>query len=423
MKIGKKTTALLAFSMGAVVFATSAMADMAIGSGYNSLKNAAKETMAKLTKDVDNFQVDMKMNMKLDGNEFESESGVSKIDMAGKRQETQSTRLEDDGTTRSDYNYSDAEMSVYKTDDMEKYNVYKREFEADSYTVMENPFEDEVAADVEKIVDAFVGNLKDVIQLEELDGKKMYVGNLTETQVPTLANALLSFAVKYSVMDNHRAEEMKLPKITNDFCVRSASGKAIENEQGILEDVLGTITLGGTDENGNSHDLTIEVSMALSGIGKTEVVTPELTDDNAEFTTASSRSQIDAKYIGVYKSDIIESGANSFRKVGERVIEITGADENGVRGRYYEVFVDGYTPKEPAQAFDFTESNDPRGERYGDSVVTYTDANGEQAFGMLGITGRMAANLRFVQDIKFQENGYSTSSKEGYEDELIRVFE
>ena len=200
MRIGKKTTALLAFSIGAVVFATSAMADMAIGSGYNSLKNAAKETMAKLTKDVDNFQADVKMSMKLDGNEFENESAATKIDMAGKRQESQTVSLQDDGTTYSSYNYSDAEMSVYKTDDMEKYNVYKREFEADSYTAMENPFEDEVAADVEKVVDAFVGNLKDIIQLEELDGKKMYVGNLTETQVPTLANALLSFAVKYSVM-------------------------------------------------------------------------------------------------------------------------------------------------------------------------------------------------------------------------------
>ena len=423
MRIGKKTTALLAFSIGAVVFATSAMADMAIGSGYNSLKNAAKETMAKLTKDVDNFQADVKMSMKLDGNEFENESAATKIDMAGKRQESQTVSLQDDGTTYSSYNYSDAEMSVYKTDDMEKYNVYKREFEADSYTAMENPFEDEVAADVEKVVDAFVGNLKDIIQLEELDGKKMYVGNLTETQVPTLANALLSFAVKYSVMDTRRAEEMNLPKITNDFCVRSASGKAIENEQGILEDVLGTITLGGTDENGNSHDLTIEVSMALSGIGETEVVTPELTDDNAEFTTSSSRTSMDEKYIGVYKSDIIESGSEAFRKVGECVVEITGVDENGVRGRYYEVFAEGYTPEEPALAFDFTEISDPRGERYGDSVITYTDEKGEQAFGLLGTAGSMGQNVRLTLGVEFQEHGYSSSTRAGYDEELTRVFE
>ena len=56
MKLGKKTTALLACSVGAVVFATAALADVAIGSGYNNLKNAAKETMARLTHDVENCQ-------------------------------------------------------------------------------------------------------------------------------------------------------------------------------------------------------------------------------------------------------------------------------------------------------------------------------------------------------------------------------
>jgi hypothetical protein len=38
-------------------------------------------------------------------------------------------------------------------------------------------------------LDAFVAILQDVIQVEESDGKKMYFGILSDTQVPPLINA------------------------------------------------------------------------------------------------------------------------------------------------------------------------------------------------------------------------------------------
>lgn len=88
MKFGKKTTAMLAFLVGSVVFATAALADVAIGSGYNSLKNAAKETMARLAKDTDNFQVEAKLSLKLDGREFVRDNVSAKMDVVNKKQES-----------------------------------------------------------------------------------------------------------------------------------------------------------------------------------------------------------------------------------------------------------------------------------------------------------------------------------------------
>lgn len=424
MKMGKKTTALLAFSIGAMVFATSAMADVAIGSGYNNLKNAAKETMAKLTKDVDNFQADMKMNVKLDGTEFLNETATSKFDMKGKRSESQSTFLQPDGKTRKSYSYGDAQMNVYKSEESEKYQVYQYEEDRD-YTLINNPFEEEMAADAEKVVDAFVGSLKDVVQMEETDNKKMYIANLTETQIPTFVNALTSFVAKYSLVEDYRMEEMNLPKITNDLCVRNVSGKAIENEMGILEDILGTITLAGTDDNGADHELTAEFSVSISGINETDVVKPELTDENAEYTTNSSGSTLGAKYVGVYKNDIVESDSSSFRKVGERVLEITQADENGFSGQYYEVYSDGYTPENTVAPFTFTSAPDV-GKGFGDSCFVYTDASGNQAYGILDKNGASEQNLYLTLGVQFNEDGdgYSYSDQVmNFNREFIRMFE
>ena len=50
MKTSKKFIALSAVIIGAVILVTSAFADIIMGSGYYSLKNAAKNTAGKCQK-------------------------------------------------------------------------------------------------------------------------------------------------------------------------------------------------------------------------------------------------------------------------------------------------------------------------------------------------------------------------------------
>ena len=188
--------------LGALVFATSAMADVAIGSGYNSLKNSAKTTMVKLTKEIDNFTANVSVNVKVDDRDIASEQAESKFDIAGQSVETTSTSMERDGTMASGYNFQNADMYVYKSGEDEKYMVNQRNATGreQDYTILDNPFEEEYAKDVEAVIDAFVGSLKDVVQMEESEGKKLYIMNLSEAQIPTLANAITAFGFKYSVM-------------------------------------------------------------------------------------------------------------------------------------------------------------------------------------------------------------------------------
>ena len=53
MKFNKRLATICAFMLGATILATSAFADIMLGSGYNSLKNSIKTTTVKLT---DEFQ-------------------------------------------------------------------------------------------------------------------------------------------------------------------------------------------------------------------------------------------------------------------------------------------------------------------------------------------------------------------------------
>ena len=428
MKLGKKTTALLACSVGAVVFATAALADVAIGSGYNNLKNAAKETMARLTHDVENCQTELKLSLKLDGQEFVRDNVSAKYDMKNKRAEQVNETLGSEGVRHS-YHYQDPTMSVYRDDTEEKYNVYRRETPREDSPLVSNPFEEEFAQDAEKVLDAFVGSLSDIVQMEELDDKIMYVGNLTETQVPTLINALTSFAVKYSVVNDYQYNQMKLPKIENDFCVRSASGKAIQDQSGMLVDALGTVTLAGTDKNGAEHELTAEISMSLTGIGTTEVHAPELTEENSDVTeeTGTNDDELGQRYAGTYKNDIVELQNDTFVKVGERIMEITAAGDGLCSGRYYEVYLDGYTPKEPIKPFTF--EREPISERYsiyGVYVRCSSDDGDEPTHALIRpYGGGTNPNLSLILNVELAEegSGYSTETVSYYDETFVRVFE
>lgn len=424
MKLEKKTTALLAFFVGTMIFATAALADTAIGSGYHSLKDAAKETTARLTNDTDNFQLDLKFSVKADGKEFIRENVSEKLDIKNRMTEQFMEGLDSNLETFTDYTYSDKEIYVYRINDNEKYSVNERRQLENEEPLITNPFEEDIAKDGEKVLDAFVGSLSEVIQKEEMDGKTLYVGNLTETQVPMLVNALTFFVMKYGVLDTVRSGV--LPKIESDVCVRNASGKAVQDESGMLTDAMGTVTLVGSDKNGNEHEITVEISLSLSEIGTTVIERPLLTEDNSEWHSAGASSVSDEfsqKHVGVYKNSIVKADEKSIRKVGERVLEITEAGDGVCNGVYYEVYFDGYEPKEPIETFTFTKQKHPEVYFSGEYVLCRFE-NGETKNMILRLyNGSNSTKIDVSYDVEFNENGYSSKSPSNFDELFVRVFD
>jgi hypothetical protein len=373
MKLGKKAIVALSFVVGACLFLTTALADMALSTGYDRLKAAAKHTSAQLEDGLDSFTLESFLTAKIDGILLYESTDIMKVDAVNRVSEmvNKNIRYRDD-KTYSWYSYRDETTYAYKGGNDDQLHVYiSAENKWHPYS---DPFKDMYADDFERIIDALVGNLKDYIMVEEeADGGKVYSGSLSQTQVPTLVNAVLSFMFKqsaYGWYDWNR--EGELPRISEDIFVSRVSGRASEDANGLLNNLTGEIVLSGADEEGRRHELVINMGMKLSNIGSTTITKPDLTDAIIEHETSAKHSFTE-KHIGLYRNDIVIERADGFVKIGERKFEITDVNSETVSGRYDETiepeYMDAY-PYEPL-SFEFvTEQRD------GITVISYTDEEG-----------------------------------------------
>ncbi|MCK9217693.1 MAG: hypothetical protein M0P77_07230, partial [Firmicutes bacterium] len=273
MKYSNKTVIITVFILGAIILMTSAFADMILGSGYNSLKNSMKTTAATLTDEIDSFTANATLTLKLDGRVIEESIANAKFDVTNGTRESEDKNLRK-GEISESYWYSDENQRIYKNDDG-SYNVIERKkMNDESLEVVKNPFEHEEFKDAEKVVDAFVGSLQDIIQVEESNGRKMYIGNLTETQIPSVVNAVSSFVFKYSILDQWQAKYLGIPRPMSNIYLISAMGKAVENEDGILESGIFTASISAKDSEGIEHIYTFDFSMDIKDINTTIVKAP-----------------------------------------------------------------------------------------------------------------------------------------------------
>ena len=64
MKLSKKSMTVLSFTIGACLFVSTAFADTLLGSGYDRLKDSAKNTAALMEKDLNNYTVEALYSLK-----------------------------------------------------------------------------------------------------------------------------------------------------------------------------------------------------------------------------------------------------------------------------------------------------------------------------------------------------------------------
>nr|WP_312578085.1 hypothetical protein [Sedimentibacter sp.] len=418
MKFSKKTTTLCAFVLGVTILAASAFADTMLGSGFNSLKNSMKTTMTKLTSDVDNFSANIIVSAKIDDQVISESTNDIKYDVKNKVKET-SEKTVKKGEITEFYRYDDENQSIYKNFEDDSYNVYeKRKSNNDNNKIIENPFEEEQVEDAEKILDAFIGSLQDVIQIEESGEKKMYTGNLSETQIPPLVNAISSFAFKYSILDEWNAKRLEVPYPKSNIYLINASGKAIENEEGIIESAIFTASISAKDNDGIEHIYSLDFSIDIKDINNTVVETPNL--DGQKVTYSKEGFEFDSKYVGKYKNDIIETQGDTFVKVGERFVEIISVENGNVKGKYYEVYNEAHETNN-TRSFDFYSNYD---ESIHFTIIHYTNDNGENKRGIIHRTGTQNINVSFNATIDEDNGGYSYSNDEdGFDSTFVRIFE
>lgn len=422
MKISKKAITVLSFTVGACVFITTAFADMALGSGYDRLKNSAKHTATQMEKGLNNYTIEALFTMKDNDQTLYQASIFNKIDTEKQLSENSTATQNSNGETTSNYSYADQKMSIWKSATEDKY--YMTEYPDDigrSYgNKFRNPFNEKGAPEIEKIVDALVGNLKDYVQVEERpEGGRVYSGSLSEAQVPAVVNAVSSFGIKQLISDQSRIEQnSKMPEIESDVFVKKVSATIVENKAGLLENVTGDVTLSGKDKSGVQHTLSLSAVVKLSDVGNTQITKPDLTGANVE--KVSQSGGFSSKMVGKYKNNIVVEKDGKFVKIGERTLEITSVENYKVAGKYFETVKPGFEAEYPDKYnFNFEynlNSSTPM------PTFSYTNAKGEQEIGQLHPSGSGKIYLDLNIEI-LDKNSYRSNSKPYFDGEFNRVFE
>lgn len=420
MKLSKKKMTVLSFAIGTCVFVSTAFADMMLGSGYDWLKSSAKTTAAQMEEGLDNYTIEALFTVKDNDQTLLQASTYHKMDT--KKQKTESTTITQyaNGKSTNTFSYSDEKLDIWKSGMDNKYYVteFPDGMDKDQRNEFNNPFKEQGAPEIEKIVDALVGNLKDNVQAEERpEGGRVYSGSLSATQVPAVVNAVSSFGIKQAIRDENRMEgNMKIEEFESDVHVKKVTGTAIENQAGLLEHVTGDVILSGKDKNGLEHDLHLNVVFKLSDIGHTKITMPDLNGANVE--RLSHFGGLTSKFVGTYKNNIVVEKDGKFVKIGERKIELTSVENGTVTGEYSETVNQGFEADYPdVYNFDFQyKQSEPN------SMFTYTNPKGKQENGQIHPSnpGKIYLDLQIE---KIDSNSYRSNSRPNYDQEFNRVFE
>src|SRR5690606_2421279 len=101
-------------------------------------------------------------------------------------------------------------------------------------------------------------------------------GNLSETQIPSVVNAISSFIFKYSILDEWSAKNLDVPHPKSNIYLTKATGKAIENEDGIIESAIFTASMSAQDSKGIEHIYSLDFSIDIKDVNSTIVKAPNL---------------------------------------------------------------------------------------------------------------------------------------------------
>jgi hypothetical protein len=347
MRISKKATMGICLALGTILFTTTAFAEITASNGYEQAKDALKISAENCSSRYDNFTITTSFAIKDGDNLLLQNDTTDKYDNLKYQQET--TALQTIGEMKRE-NYSFREKNEYINYDSSQ-EIYYKSINPNGNnedTIFRNPFKEGGLSDIEKIIDALVGNLKDYAVVEQKpDGSKEISGSISEAQIPAVVNALVSYQVKNKFVNSYSSVSPKFPQIKEDIYVKEIKANAIVDKDGVIQNLIGTGIISGKDEQGNIHQLSFELLSKLTDINSTTVNKPDLTGKKVETNTKGEEEDktilINPElYLGTYKKDIVIQKDNKFQKIGERIVDITQINDKAIAGRYHEEYINGY---------------------------------------------------------------------------------
>ncbi|MEI7026240.1 hypothetical protein [Paenibacillus sp. y28] len=289
----KKKWVMLGSVVGisSVVMAATGFSALASTSGYEAYKSALKQTKA-----VQNVTVQAGASLQDNGLELVRASGNVRI-AADNQAASGTAEISANGASQSVSFFKQADQTVVKPGAEETYYV-KQWDKAKQGMNSAHKDDPEVSAQVETVIDALLGNLKDYVAVEDnADGTKQISLQLDNTQLPAVVNAIAPIAIKHATRERPMkqqgsgAEELPFqknwiqaaaPELTQDIKIENVHLKATVNAANYIEHQEAEVTVSGKDDSGEAHQLTLHVAADLSEFNSTTPETIDLTGKNVQ---------------------------------------------------------------------------------------------------------------------------------------------
>ncbi|KIL37089.1 hypothetical protein SD71_03740 [Cohnella kolymensis] len=282
-------------ALGSMLLVSSVYAGIGTAAGYDTYKSAIKNTaaVANVTEKVsmsvvDNGKVLLQVNSTVKSNK------VTDTDSAD-------ITLQSGTTAQNLKVYNQNDTHIMKSGSSNVYKVFEMDQE---HRDMMNKHRDQMekhdpamAEQVENVIDALMGNLKNKVTLANNGASKEVALNLTGSQIPAVVNAVGSVLVKEGARDHaeefdaHGADSIvidvetikdSLPKLSDDIKIESVKLNAKVNADNRITNQAAEIAISGKDASGAAHKVVVKLNADLSAFNSTTPDTVDLTGKQVE---------------------------------------------------------------------------------------------------------------------------------------------
>lgn len=282
----------LGVAVGSMMLVTSVYAGVGNAPGYETFKSAFKQTIA-----VNN--VTRQVNVSLQDNGAQLLNVKSTIKSSGDNHAGSAEVTVKSGTDEQTIHfYNQDGKQIVKTDDSEVYKVLEGEGmpgKFKDHEHMGHKPDPQVVSEVENVVDALVGNLKNYVTMNEAAGNVKEIHfKLSGSQISPVVNTIGSLAIKHGAVENSqrplptKADTLgvdvttlknSLPQLTTDIKMDEVEVNASVDADNHITNQTAQIHISGKDAQGAAHDVVLSVDMTLSSLNTT---TPDTVDLNGK---------------------------------------------------------------------------------------------------------------------------------------------
>ncbi|WP_276356909.1 hypothetical protein [Cohnella caldifontis] len=282
-------------TIGSALVATSAFAGIGEAKGYEAYKTALKTTAA-VASSTDRVTLSMRDN----GTELLNVSTTVKSDQTAGTASGQA-EIKAGSVSQTFEFYQQDGKHVFKAGGSDTYEVMedrsREEWKEHEQALRDPAF----SAEMEKVVDALVGNLKNQFDIQsEADGTSTIDAKLTGSEIPAAVNVIGSLFVKEGLSGKHAdrwdrhspAKDAlgldipqiaeRFPKLTQDVNLDEIELHAVIDENDIVSSQEIDFTVSGKDASGKSHEVVIRAAVETTGLGATTPDTIDLTGKKIE---------------------------------------------------------------------------------------------------------------------------------------------